>query len=463
MSLQSDNPIIDSDGQYARAEGREVYSISQLNDAARDVLEQSIGLVWVEGEISNMARPASGHIYFSLKDNSAQIRCAMFRNRSQGLRFKINNGLKVLARGRVSLYTARGDYQLIVDSLEPDGEGLLRLRFEQLKRRLSEEGLFDSQRKRELPGWPRCIGIVTSPSGAAVRDIVTVLGRRCPSVPIIVYPTLVQGDSAAGNIVQAIECANRRADCDVLIIGRGGGSLEDLWPFNEERVARAIAASQIPTVSAVGHEIDITIADLVADLRAPTPSAAAELVSPDTGEALRRIASLTQRLKTHMRYALTGRAQELRQLQARLLSPQRRFEANYQRVDDLSQRLVKGMRLQLLVKSGQVQALANRTAARSPANVLQLMRRDLEHTKLRLYRVTREQLVQQAHTLARLQSMLRALGPEATLSRGYAIVTDSAGKIVRDATDLSAGDDIETRVAQGRIGSRVTRVEGEDA
>ncbi|MEQ8234772.1 MAG: exodeoxyribonuclease VII large subunit, partial [Gammaproteobacteria bacterium] len=299
---------------------RDVWSISRLNEQARVVLEHGLGFVWVEGEISNLARPASGHLYFSLKDAAAQVRCAMFRNRAIGMRARPENGLHVLVYGRVSLYPARGDYQLIVETLEVAGDGLLAARFEALKRRLDGEGLFDVAHKGPLPAWPRVIGVVTSPNGAAIRDIINVLARRCPGIPVIVYPTAVQGDGAAAAIAGAIARADARAESDVLIVGRGGGSLEDLWAFNEETVARAIHAARVPIVSAVGHEVDFTIADLVADVRAPTPSAAAELVSPDVSAVQRRVRELARRLHAGHARALHARRRELRQLAARLVS-----------------------------------------------------------------------------------------------------------------------------------------------
>ena len=260
---------------------REVYTVSSLNREARRVIEDRLGVVWVEGEISGLARPSSGHLYWRMKDESAQIRCAMFRQRNRMLNFRPDDGQHVLARGRVSIYEPRGEYQLVVEYLEEVGEGLLRRRFEELKRKLAAEGLFDAQRKLEKPELPRRIGVVTSPSGAAVRDIVTVLARRFPAIPVLIYPTAVQGAGAAAEIASALELADRRSECDLLILARGGGSLEDLWSFNEEVVARAMAAVSIPIISGVGHEIDFTIADFVADIRAPTPSGAAELAVPD--------------------------------------------------------------------------------------------------------------------------------------------------------------------------------------
>ena len=273
----------------------QVYTVSELNRLARQLLEQDLPRMWVSGEISNLARPASGHLYFSLKDERAQIRCALFRGASRGGSFMPANGMQVLARGRVSLYEPRGDYQLIVDHLEPAGEGLLRRRLEELKQKLAAAGLFDAARKRPLPALPGAIGVITSPSGAAVRDILHILKRRFPAIPVIIYPVQVQGEQAKFDIVKAFETAARRAECEVLILARGGGSLEDLWAFNEEIVAQAIADSPIPVISGVGHEIDFTIADLVADVRAPTPSGAAELVVPDSRDWLRHLQALERR------------------------------------------------------------------------------------------------------------------------------------------------------------------------
>jgi exodeoxyribonuclease VII large subunit len=299
---------------------RDIYSVSRLVRETRAVLEGSFPLLWISGEISNLAQPASGHIYFSLKDEIAQVRCAMFRMRRQQLRFQPANGQQVLVRARVSLYEARGELQLIVEHMEPAGEGALRLAFEQLKQKLGAEGLFDSDKKKPLPELPRQLGIITSPSGAAIRDLLSVLRRRFPALPVVLYPVQVQGTEAPRQIVRMLQLANRREECDVLILSRGGGSLEDLQPFNEEAVARAIHASRIPVVSGVGHEIDFTIADFVADHRAPTPSAAAELVAPDRLAWRRQLQQLGQRLSLvqlrkieQLRDAVTGLGHRLRQ------------------------------------------------------------------------------------------------------------------------------------------------------
>jgi len=421
---------------------RPVYSVSELNETVRSVLEQNLGLVWVAGEISNLARPASGHIYFSLKDKGAQVRCAMFRNRASRTTLRPENGQSVLAQGRVTLYPARGEFQIIIETLEATGDGLLRAKFEQLKARLNDEGLFSQALKSPLPAWPKNIGVVTSPSGAALHDVLTVLKRRCPAIPVIVYPTRVQGDGAAGEIAAAIATANRRAECDVLIIGRGGGSLEDLWSFNEEHVARAIHASTIPTVSAVGHEVDFTIADLVADLRAATPSAAAELVSPDIVSALGQLAASEKRLR-----------------KARLISPERRVEAGYQRVDELSQRLSLATQTQVNLKRSALQTLTARIEARTPGAMMHLASVQIDHLLSRLQKSILAQISERTQKLTHFDSVLRALGPVATLERGYAIVTDSAGKVIRNSSDVVIDDVVHTQVAEGRLSSRVTETE----
>ncbi len=439
----------------AGADGRDVFSVSRLNETARQLLESELGNVWVEGEVSNLARPASGHVYFSLKDAGAQVRCAMFRTRSRALIFEPRDGLKVMAYGRVSLYTPRGDYQLIVEALEAAGEGLLRLRFEQLKNKLFEEGLFDTALKRPLPRWPRAIGVVTSASGAAVRDIITVLRRRCPALPVIVYPTSVQGEGAAAEIAAAIATANRRAECDVLIVGRGGGSLEDLWSFNEEIVARAIHDSIIPVVSAVGHEVDFTIADMVADLRAATPSAAAELVSPDMLDVEARLQQSRQRLVQTMSQTLKRQSRELEQLRRRLISPRRRLELHFQRLDELLARLPNALTTQLALKRSQLRALEARVVSHSPRARLVAHNSQLQHARHRLTAAMSRSLEQRDARLVRCERVLRALGPSATLERGYAIVTDAAGQVLRDVHTVDVGSTVTTRLARGRFDAQV--------
>ncbi len=386
-------------------------SVSQLNRQARTLLESHFDFVWVEGEISNFAAPSSGHWYFSLKDGAAQVRCAMFRNRNQRVKLKPKNGDAIRLRCRVSLYEGRGEFQLIVEHLEPVGAGALQAAFELLKTRLATEGLFDADRKQALPGSIASLGVITSPTGAAIHDILTVLKRRCPAIAVYLMPVAVQGEQAAPEICRAIENANRwqregKVSLDALIVGRGGGSLEDLWAFNEETVARAIAASDLPIVSAVGHEIDFTIADMVADQRAATPSAAAELLSPDQREWQNQLQAMEQKLQQLMQRKLADCARELEHLRRRLRHPGHQLREQSQRLDDLEQRLQGAMQRKL----------------------------------------------QQAGTrLAHLAQMLDSLSPLSTLQRGYAIVTDASGRVVTDASTVCAGDKVEARLATGRL------------
>ena len=391
------------------AAGTPALTVSQLNRQAKTLLEQGLGRIWVEGELSNIARPASGHIYFTLKDNAAQVKAAFFRQRQRGPTIGFKDGDQVLACGRVSLYEARGDYQLIVEQLEPIGEGALRRQFEVLKKKLSAEGLFDEHRKRALPALPRSIGVITSPSGAAIRDIISVLRRRFPLIPVVVYPSAVQGDAAPAELIRALAAANRRAEVDLLIIGRGGGSLEDLAAFNDESLARAIAVSSLPVISAVGHEIDFTIADFVADRRAPTPSGAAEIAVPDQQDWLRALESLATRIARCGRRTLEELGQTLDWLSRRLLqtSPTASLQRSLARLTALQQRL-------------------NAAARRSIADA--------------------------RHRLELAMRGLHSVSPLATLERGYAIVADAkSGKVLLRAADAAIGDDIRARLADGEL------------
>jgi exodeoxyribonuclease VII large subunit len=382
---------------------RDIYTVSRLNREARALLETGLPSLWITGELSNLSRPASGHWYFSLKDEGAQVRCAMFRQRNLSVRVAPRDGMQVLLRARVGLYEARGEFQLVVDHLEEAGEGELRRRFEALKLKLAAEGLFDAARKRPLPRFPRRIGVVTSPTGAALRDVLHVLGRRFPSVPVLLYPVPVQGAGAAREIASMLAVADRRRDVDVLLLVRGGGSLEDLWAFNDEALARAIAGVGLPVISGIGHEIDFTIADFVADLRAPTPSAAAEIAVPDAAA---------------WRVAVGGTAGRLR-----------------------GDRLLR---------------LAAELSAASPATRLASLRLRTTQAARRLAPSFRHG-VALAH--GRLQAALRALhatSPLATIGRGYAIVTRAAdGAVVRDPVEAPAGTDIEARLARGSLKARV--------
>ena len=444
----------------APAGRRDVYTVSRLNREARGLLESRLGTVWIEGEVSNFSRPSSGHWYFSLKDAGAQVRCAMFRGRNAVAGPPPRDGAQVLLRARVSLYEPRGDYQLIVDHLEPAGEGALRRRFEELKRRLAAEGLFDTGRKRPLPALPRAVGVVTSPTGAALRDILHVLRRRFPAVPVVLYPVPVQGEAAAPRIAGAIALASARAEVDVLIVGRGGGSLEDLWPFNEEAVVRAIVAASMPVVSAVGHEVDFTLADFAADLRAPTPSAAAELVVPDASEWLRALADQGPRLAGAWRRRAATWREDLTWTRRRLqqLHPAVRLEREAQRLDELDGRLRAALRLTLTARAHGLAALRGDLQALSPAAQLAELRRRLEVLAARLHPAARAAIDRGRGRLGGSLRALQAVSPLATLERGYAIVSLADGRVLTDTAAVAAGDEIGARLARGRLSAKVTRV-----
>jgi exodeoxyribonuclease VII large subunit len=440
---------------------RDIYTVSRLNGEVRAVLEGSFPLLWVEGEISNLARPTSGHIYFALKDPYAQVRCAMFRMRRQQLRFQPENGMQVLVRARISLYEARGEFQLIVEHMEPSGEGALQRAFEELKQRLDREGLFDTAHKRELPRFPRRIGVITSPTGAALRDVLTVLQRRFPAIPVAIYPTQVQGAEAPGEIVEMIRLADRRKECDLLILTRGGGSLEDLMAFNDERVARAIHAAEIPLISAVGHEIDFTIADFVADRRAPTPSAAAELATPDRQELTATLQQLERRLRLflgqqqrHAGTRLTALRQRLRQLH-----PGLRLRQQQQRLDELEPRLRRATRLQLRQQTTALESLRLRLQGFDPSQRLPLFHRRVSELDNRLRHALKQYLRHRQQRLAAGAGRLQALSPLATLERGYSITRRLPdGELVRDAAQVKPGAQLETRLSRGRITSRVESI-----
>jgi exodeoxyribonuclease VII large subunit len=439
-------------------------TVSELNRQARQLLEQGIAKVWVEGEVSNLARPTSGHVYFTLKDASAQLRCAWFKQRQRGPTIHLKNGDKMLALGKVGIYEARGEYQMVVERMESVGEGELRRRFELLKIKLQGEGLFDDGRKRELPALPTRIGIVTSPSGAAVRDILTVLKRRFPLVPVVIYPSAVQGDAAAGELVGAIKNATERDECDVLIISRGGGSLEDLWPFNEEIVARAIGDCPIPIVSAVGHEVDFTIADFVADLRAPTPSGAAELVVPDQGEWLRMITATAARIATLGRRRVENTAQALDWLNKRLVqsSPAAIVARQNAWLGNLRQVMAAAMRHGMTKRSGDIERIRSRLLQRSPALHVQSSVAHLAALNHRIVSAGRNHVQSRQNQLKVIARGLNSVSPLATLDRGYAIVTDTGtGQIVSDASKLKTGGSISARLATGSVDATVTGIRRE--
>lgn len=440
---------------------RDIYTVSRLNREARTLLERELGAVWIEGELSNLARPRSGHWYFSLKDDAAQTRCAMFKSRNKLLGFEPSEGSHVIARARVGLYEPRGEFQLVVEHMELAGEGMLRVKFEQLKRKLSAEGLFAIESKQELPTWPNRIGIVTSPSGAAIRDIVTVLGRRNPAIEVVLYPASVQGSNAAPELVRAINLANTRSECDILIVGRGGGSLEDLWAFNEEPVARAIFASNIPVVSAVGHEIDFTIADLVADARAPTPSASAEICSPDRDEVLRTLQTVDHRISNAMIRKNAALADQLRHLHARLQHPGRQLEQFHQRIDELMQRLPAAFSNVIQLRLSSLATLRARIGACDPQHRIAHYGDRVVDNRRRLIAAMRASFAARQATLGECVRALRAVSPQATLQRGYAIVTGVDGAIARDAKNFVPGDRVSAKLATGRLGLSVEDIEDE--
>lgn len=388
-------------------ETRPILTVSQLNREAKELLENNFPAIWVEGEISNFACPSSGHWYFSLKDANASVRCAMFTSRNRIIKFRPEQGMHVLARAKISLYEGRGEFQLIIEHLELAGTGLLQKAFEELKRKLHAEGLFDATYKKPLPNLPKQIGVITSPTGAVVHDILNVLQRRFPSIHIIIYPTAVQGAEAAKQIVNALRIANQRKECEVLILARGGGSLEDLWPFNEETVARAIYASEIPIVSGVGHEVDVTIADYVADRRAPTPSAAAELISPDRFEWQAALAKLNNRL---------------------LYLTQQHIQQKILRLDWLTQRL------------------------RDPRQKLQEQAQKIKFIEAQLIQSMQHQLTAKQQQFLHLSRTLNTVSPLATLDRGYAIVkSEKTHEIIREATQINVGEKISAHLSVGQL------------
>jgi exodeoxyribonuclease VII large subunit len=440
--------------------GRDIYTVSRLNREARGLLEAGLPSLWITGELSNLSRPASGHWYFTLKDEAAQVRCAMFRQRNQLSRVTPRDGMQVLLRARVGLYEARGDYQLVVDHLEEAGEGELRRRFEALKLRLAAEGLFDATRKRPPPRFPRRIGVVTSATGAALRDVLHVLARRCPVIPVLVYPVPVQGAGAARDIAAALALADARAEVDVLLLVRGGGSLEDLWAFNDEALARAIAATSIPVICGIGHEVDFTIADFVADVRAPTPSAAAELAVPDAAAWIASFAVTARRLASaierSLRLRLESLARDGRRLQ--LLHPAQALAQRAQRLDELQARALAAVQRLAVSRRERVLRQGALLAARSPAARVASLIARARHAEARLLPALRHRLAMARAGFDAASRGLNAVSPLATLARGYSIVTlAQTGKVLTDAAGAPPGTDVAVRLARGRLRARVTQ------
>jgi exodeoxyribonuclease VII large subunit len=433
----------------------DIYTVSRLNSEVRLTLELQFRQLWLVGEVSNFVAASSGHWYFSLKDQAAQVKVAMFKQNNRASVMP-RNGQQVMIRARISVYEPRGEYQLLADFIEAAGDGLLRQQYEQLKAKLHAEGLFDPHRKKPLPSEPQCIGVITSPTGAAIRDILTVLSRRAPALQVIIYPSLVQGNQAAADLSAALQVAIRRRECDVLIIGRGGGSIEDLWCFNDETLARQIANCPIPIVSAVGHEVDFSISDFVADLRAATPSAAAELVSPDQQQQWQQVAKMQQRLQQAMRVLLGQHAQQWLFAQKRLQQqhPARRLEQQQQRLDELELRLQRAVRQHIERHRQRWQFWQKSLALCSPA--LRVTQQNLQQQQLqrRLEQAMAQRLQQAKQQWHQHSVMLQQISPLATLERGYAI-TLHQGKVVKDAMSLQAGDVITTKVANGEFQATV--------
>lgn len=429
---------------------KRILTVTQLTSLIKGVLEENFEHVWVEGEISNLAMPSSGHLYFTLKDAGAQVHCVMFRASSRAMKFKPGDGQGFIVRGRLSVFEPRGEYQIIVEYMEPRGIGALQLAFIQLKERLAKEGLFDQGHKRSIPELPRKIGIVTSATGAAIHDILNILERRFANIEILLRPVKVQGEGAAEEIAAAIKDFNRYRDIDVMIVGRGGGSLEDLWAFNEEVVARAIHASKIPIISAVGHEVDFTIADFVADLRAPTPSAAAELVIRNKEELESGVEALLQRLRQAIRHRLAGNRGELALLSRAVKDPFLLLGHMVQRVDDLLDRLGRAMEGKVVQRSDRLANTRNRLRLKTPTILLDRQRELLNSLSTRCDTAIQRMLDRSCETTALSVGKLQVLSPLLTLSRGYALVNMLPDMIpVRDGKDLFPGDRLDIRFHHG--------------
>lgn len=441
----------------------DIYTVSRLNSEVRLTLELQFRQLWLVGEVSNFVAASSGHWYFSLKDQAAQVKVAMFKTSNRNAAFTPRNGQQVMVRARISVYEPRGEYQLLADFIEPAGDGLLRQQYEQLKAKLAAEGLFALERKKPLPVNPRTIGVITSPTGAAIRDILTVLQRRAPALEVTIYPSLVQGAQAASDLTAALRLAIRRNECDVLIIGRGGGSLEDMWCFNDETLARTIAFCPIPIVSAVGHEIDFSISDFVADVRAATPSAAAELVSPDQQHQLAQLLQLKQRLAQSMRQRLGFAAQQFlhQHSKLQLLHPARRLQQQQQRLDELQIRLSQAMQQRLARKAQQLQLQQKSLALVSPQQRLQRQQLQLLQLQHKLQQAMAGQQQKQQQRWQRLSGQLHIVSPLATLQRGYSITFDAQQHVVKSVQQLAPSQQFQIRLQDGTVSASVLAVMSE--
>jgi exodeoxyribonuclease VII large subunit len=437
--------------------GKHAISVSELNRQARTLLERSFLTIQVEGEISNFVKPSSGHWYFTLKDDKAQVRCAMFKNRNQLLPAP-KQGDKVIVRAKVSLYEGRGDYQLICDFMESSGNGSLQAAFDALKGKLQQEGLFDSSYKKPIPKHPSHIGVITSSTGAAVHDILTVLKRRFPGLPVTIYPTAVQGEDASAQICKALLLAEVHNECDVLILGRGGGSLEDLSAFNNEQVARAVFDCDTPIISAVGHEVDVVITDFIADIRAPTPSAAAEMLSPDQEQLSQKLTLLEQRFTRQFQQCIERYTQKISNLKARLRHPDQQVREQSQRLDHLELRFRNAIHIKTANAKHTQQQLTARLNAKSPQQLLERKEAYIHSLYQRLLQANQGILKQNTFKLSALAAQLNTVSPLATLERGYAIVKDKEDSVIQDASTQKPGNIIEAQLYNGRLRCRVDEV-----
>lgn len=439
------------------SKSRDIYTISRLNREVRTLLETGFPLLWIEAELSNFARPASGHWYFSLKDEAAQVKCAMFKNRNQLVKVLPANGKQVLVRARIGLYEPRGDYQIIIEHMEEAGDGELRRQFELLKNKLANDGLFDSAHKKNIPGTITRVGIVTSPSGAAVHDILTTLQRRFP-MKTIIYPTPVQGKGACNKIAAAINKANTRQEVDVLLIARGGGALEDLWEFNEEVVARAIYESKIPVVTGVGHEVDFTIADFVADQRAATPTAAAELISPDRYQQLQKLTSYESRLIGLVERNLQQKQQQVDWLSKRIRHPKEGLQILKQKIEQLNQRNIRSLESTFSEARYKLELLNARVMHHEPSQRIQQLMLRYKNINQRFQRAGKQAISNKRQKLSHLIHTLDALSPLHTLKRGYAIVKDENNNIVSQSKKVKIGHKVKTELNQGSFISTITDI-----
>lgn len=436
---------------------RQVFTVSELNRTVRQLLESTLPLLWVEGEISNFSRPNSGHWYLTLKDQQAQVRCAMFKNSNGRVSFKPANGVSVLVRCRVGLYEGRGDYQLIIEHMEEAGFGALQRQFDQLKAKLANESLFDQAHKQPMPTSVNHIGVVTSPTGAAFKDILAVLNRRFPSIKVTLFPTAVQGDQAAGQIVEAIANANQDGRCDALIVGRGGGSLEDLWPFNEEVVARAVFHSKIPIISAVGHEIDFTITDFVADLRAPTPSAAAELISPNGDEMAAQLGGLQTLLSDAMSRRLQRLEQKTNDLRNRLQHPGRKLQEQAQHLDHLDIRLKRSMQAMVQLCRHRMTLSRDRLLRQHPRDALVQKKQHMNNAVIRLSKAVGQQLRQKMNHTEQTLHLLDAVSPLKILGRGFSVLRNDNNQVVKSTASVRPGENLRARLSDGELHVEVTK------